>query len=148
MIVIDIETSGLDPVKHSILSIGAIDMNNPTNKFYGECQCEPGKVVDEKALRINGFSQGDLMNQNKITVKELLQDFIHWTEAISDKTLAGHNIGQFDLQFLNEVCRKYKLKSSWAHRIFDLHTLSYSHLVASGKEIPEPLNLDTILGIV
>src|SRR3989344_2493483 len=34
MIVIDVETTGVIPTKHSILSIGAIDFNNPENQFY------------------------------------------------------------------------------------------------------------------
>lgn len=72
MIVVDIETTGLDPKNHSILSIGAIDMNNPENKFYGECQCEPGKMVSEQALKINGFTQESLMDEKKPTVGELV----------------------------------------------------------------------------
>ena len=37
MIVIDLETSGIDPMEHSILSLGAVDFDNPEYFFYGEC---------------------------------------------------------------------------------------------------------------
>jgi oligoribonuclease (3'-5' exoribonuclease) len=34
MIALDIETSGLDPMTTSILSLGAIDTDEPSNQFY------------------------------------------------------------------------------------------------------------------
>ena len=34
MIIVDVETTGIDPEKHSIVSIGAVDFSNPSNEFY------------------------------------------------------------------------------------------------------------------
>jgi DNA polymerase III epsilon subunit-like protein len=34
MIIVDVETSGLDINNHQILSIGAIDLENPERQFY------------------------------------------------------------------------------------------------------------------
>lgn len=40
MIVIDGEFSGLDHNIHGLLSLGAVDLNNPEKQFYGECRLE------------------------------------------------------------------------------------------------------------
>jgi len=46
MIVADIEATGLDPRKHSILSIGAVDFEHPERQFYGECRiCGKGQAL-------------------------------------------------------------------------------------------------------
>jgi DNA polymerase III epsilon subunit-like protein len=34
MIALDLEASGTEPHIHSIVSIGAIDLNDPTRQFY------------------------------------------------------------------------------------------------------------------
>ena len=57
MIVVDIETSGTSPYKHSILSIGAVDFSNPERQFYQECQIEKDKEYTEEALNVNGVKK-------------------------------------------------------------------------------------------
>ena len=52
MIVVDLETTGVDPRKHSILSIGAVDFNNQENYFYGECRIREGALIDNYALAV------------------------------------------------------------------------------------------------
>ena len=42
MIVVDVETSGMDAYKHSLLSIGAVDFENPVERFYEECRIWDG----------------------------------------------------------------------------------------------------------
>ena len=65
MIIVDVESSGVDPVKHSLLSIGAIDFLNPKNQFYGECRVWDGAHIMDEALAVNGFTKEQITNKKK-----------------------------------------------------------------------------------
>ena len=70
MIVIDIETTGLDPRKHSIVSIGAIDLSNPKRQFYVENQIWEGAEIYEgdEVLELKA-----LFRQNQAMIELLKQ---------------------------------------------------------------------------
>ena len=70
MIVIDIEMSGVNPEKHSILSIGAIDFENPDYQFYGECRAFEGAHFMDEALAVNGFTKEQALDPKKQTEAE------------------------------------------------------------------------------
>ena len=81
MIVIDVETTGVIPTKHSILSIGAIDFNNPENQFYEECRIWDGAQVMQdgeegmlSALKINGFTKEEIRDSKKKSQKQVLEE--------------------------------------------------------------------------
>ena len=57
MLVVDVEASGTEAAKHSIVSIGALDFSNPSIRFYGECRIWEGAHVMPEALMVNGFSE-------------------------------------------------------------------------------------------
>ncbi len=136
MIVLDLETSGLDPLTHSILSIGAVEYDNPKNIFYGECTLREGAVVDLVALEINGFTL-DHIKSTKKSCEQLLKEFLIWTETIKHKTIAGHNVW-FDASFLREGFKFYHIKWAFRHRYVDLHSIFYFHCLK--HSIPFPLN--------
>jgi DNA polymerase III epsilon subunit-like protein len=54
MIIIDVETTGPDPKKHSIVSVGAIDFLNPANQFYQESRVYTDAEI-RKALLVQVF---------------------------------------------------------------------------------------------
>lgn len=142
MIVVDTETSGLDPAKHSILSIGAVDFDNPENCFYGECRLREGTLVEENALRINGFNLEQIENSTK-SCEELLKEFLEWSRKINDRTIAGHNV-QFDISFLSESFRFYNLDWIFGHRHVDLHSVFYFYMLKNKLNIPFRSNRSNI----
>ena len=91
MLVIDIEASGTDPSKNSILSIGALDFDNPNNQFYDECRAWDGAHINDEALAVNGFTKEEATDPVKKTETELIQAFIAWAEDARDWTFAGQN---------------------------------------------------------
>jgi DNA polymerase III epsilon subunit-like protein len=144
MIIIDIETSGINPIKNSILSIGAVDFSNSQNQFYGECRWEGGEI-DPRALNVNGFTLENITSSKKKNLKEILLDFQTWMDPIEDQTFGGHNLGAFDIPFLiNSLKRKNLLQyfnfngenPKFGKRTVDLHSEVYSSHLKRGIEIP------------
>ena len=132
MIIVDIETSGISPYKNGMLSIGAVDLDS-NQQFYLECQLTEGREVDDIALQMNGFTLENIRDANKLTDTEALLTFCHWAEKLKDKTLGGHNIGHFDILFLEEIWSRLdsgflggiKPKFPFSHRTVDLHSIAY-----------------------
>ena len=78
MVVLDIETTGLDPDVHGIVSIGAVDVNSPEDMFYEECRIREGEKIDENALDVNGFTLDECRDKNKQSTRDLIQHFEAW----------------------------------------------------------------------
>ena len=135
MIVVDVETSGLDPDAHSILSIGAVEFGRPDNQFYVECQVDPDAQVSPEALAINGFTEEQIVDPKKPTLQEAVKQWLDWTAEIADRTLAGHNTW-FDYGMLEAACRKYDLGWPFGKRLVDLHVLAYCHYLSRGEQPP------------
>ena len=136
MIVVDVETSGLDDQKNSLLSIGAVDFYNPENQFYGECRIREGAEFDPEALKINEFTEEQINDKSKKSVKELVEEFLEWAGKIDKKILAGHNTW-FDKGFLMNAINAHELDWPFGYRVLDLHTLFYTHILEKDpKDIP------------
>lgn len=135
LIVVDVETGGLDFQKNPILSIGAIDMADPRLTFYGTCNPREGTSIDDKALEINGFTKEQVL-KDPTSTEELLKEFFDWCSYHkSDFTLAGEN-PSFDRDFIAYNARLYGIKNPFGHRTVDLHSVAYSHMASRGKIIP------------
>ena len=124
MIIIDIETTGLDPIACSILSIGAVDFENG-DEFYVECQMYPNSLIEDAALKINGFNQEQLCDPTKVTVRELYLMFVDWAKN-RKMPLAGQQVGSFDIKFLQAIAKKENFSWTFTHRSVDLHSVAYA----------------------
>lgn len=150
MIVLDVETTGLLPDRCSILSIGAVDLDEPTNQFYDECRAWPDAHITEEALAINGFSREVVFDETKKSEAELIRDFIGWaTDRPQDRTLAAQNVS-FDLSFVEAAAKRAGLESPFGKRTLDVHSLVWLHMVGRGIVPPSmnhhsALNLDAAL---
>jgi DNA polymerase III epsilon subunit-like protein len=154
MIIVDTEASGVNARKNSLVSIGAVELENPTNQFYAECRVWEGAHIEDEALAVNGFTREELLDPKKKTEGEILRDFLMWAESVGEKTLAGQN-PMFDLDFLQETAFRNHINWPFAHRSIDLHSMVYLHMVEKGIEPPKDvrhhhsaLNSDTIMKYV
>ncbi len=152
MIVVDVEASGVSPQKDSMVSVGAIDLSNPTNRFYEECRVWDGAHINDDALAVNGFTKAQITDPNKQGEGEMVHAFIKWALEVKERTLAGQNVS-FDRDFLREAAERAG-HTNWpfAHRTIDTHTLCFMHMVKRGIEPPidpvhhrSALNLDAVL---
>jgi DNA polymerase III epsilon subunit-like protein len=145
MIVLDIETTGLNPFKHSILEIGALDFNNPSNQFYQKCRIFEGAEIDLMALKVNGYDDSQLIDSDRMGLEELVVNFIEWIGKIDDRTIAGHNV-DFDTNFLNQTLQKFNIKYNFGWRKVDQHSLIYAHYLKSNKKVPLKNNVSNLNG--
>lgn len=151
MIILDIEATGTNAAKHSILSIGAIDFDRPDRRFYGECQMWEGAHIMEGALAVNGFSEAAARDQSKMTEAELITQFMEWTQECADRTLLGQNVS-FDRAYVIHACERAHIQCDLPYRTLDTHTMCFMHMVKAGL-VPEidlqhrhtNLNLNAVL---
>lgn len=151
MIVIDIEATGTEYSKHSIVSLGAIDFEDPEKQIYLECRIWEGAHIMEDAMAVNGFTEAQITDPNKMPEGELVRTFMEWSQHMGDRTLAGQNVS-FDRDFLKAACAREGIPWDLAHRTLDTHTLCYMHMVTHGLTPPidpehrrSALNLDAVL---
>lgn len=135
MIIVDIETTGIDSKKHAIIDIGAVDFNNPKNTFSIQCKLFDGALIDEESLEINGYSIEEI-NSHKYSQEEAIIMFSNWIADIQgDRTLCAHNIF-FDYSFLKETYKRCNLLFPFSKRILDSHSTMYNKHLELGLEIP------------
>ena len=136
MIVIDVETTGIYFHKHSLLSIGAVDLLNPSNQFYIECYMWDGAEIYDgdgseghtNALDINGFTLEQINDMSKPSVGEAVKKFIEWTDTCKSKVMFGLN-PMFYLKFLEYSCLRFNIKWDMGYRGVDLYTLVFAHMI-------------------
>jgi len=150
MIIVDVEASGTDYARHSIVSVGALDLLHPDNRLYEECRIWDGAHIMDEALAVNGFSAAEVTDRSKQTEADLIHRFLAWSDSVQERTLAGQNVS-FDRDFLKAAAERAG-HTNWpfAYRTIDTHTLCYMHIVRRGLQPPvahrrSALNLDAVL---
>lgn len=150
MLIIDVEASGTEPIKHSIVSVGALDLSKPSNRFYEECRVWDGAHIMDEALAVNGFTREQVTDPKKQSEADCVRAFLHWSESLAERTLAGQNVS-FDRDFLKQAAERAG-HTDWpfAYRTIDTHTLCYMHMIQRGLQPPvrhrrSALDLDAVL---
>lgn len=119
---IDIETTGLNPEKHQILSFGAVveDTDNPVSidslpSFYRVISGDIKEGASPFALSMNSGVLRDIADGKGVSLYDFRKQLVQFIRENFGKgetiLLAGANIEYFDLKFLEkiswnkEVCR-------------------------------------------
>ncbi|MDB5265156.1 MAG: polymerase 3-5 exonuclease subunit [Parcubacteria group bacterium] len=153
MIVLDVESTGLVAERHSILSLGALDLDDPTNQFYDECRVWDGAEIEDEALAINGFSREEATDSSRKSEADLIQAFVAWaTDRPQEHTLSAQN-PSMDLEFVQAACKRAGIECPFAKRTIDIHTVVWLHMRMNGVEPPtnkkrSAINLDYALKYV
>ncbi|PLW91981.1 MAG: hypothetical protein C0592_13145 [Marinilabiliales bacterium] len=146
LLFIDTETGGLNPDKHSLLSLAMVVWENM-------------KIIDSQEILIN---DGELcvtkeaLAVNKIDIEKHKETAISPSEAIEKMTsfigkhfpghkkitLAGHNV-HFDANFLKVLLSKngHSFNSFFSHRIIDTSSILY-YLYLSGHIMQKAISSD------
>ncbi|MBU0894350.1 MAG: 3'-5' exonuclease [Nanoarchaeota archaeon] len=149
MIVVDIETSGVDFIKNGIWQIGTIDLDT-LEEYLDECKIDDEEIVSEESLKVTGKTEEELRDSNKKTQKEMLEKFMEWVEKRKIKNFICQ-CPQFDVSFIRVKCSKYGIKETFHHRAFDTHSIvqtKFSEInnSLSIKDNKSNFNLNEVIG--
>lgn len=125
--VVDVETSGINPFKHQILSIGIVPLKKEMKPFQVYIR-HPD--IEWSTYALNNFqkfsSDWELNALSVVEAVNLLEGYLADTFNGEVVTLIGHNIG-FDVAFLRKLAfqaGKDQLVGA-SHRMLDTHTMLY-----------------------
>lgn len=139
-VVIDTETSGLNPLKNALLEIAAVSIQiNEENQFVcgdtftTHVNAFEGAQIDPAAMEINKIDQ---FHPFRFAVDEklALEKMFEFIEAELKKhgcrraVLVGHN-AHFDLSFLQMAMRRCKIEKSPLHAFTCFDTASLGGLI-------------------
>jgi len=113
-IVLDTETTGLDPVTDRVVEIGAVEVVNliPTGRFYHQ-YINPGRPMPREATAVHGLD--DAFLADKPFFADIAAEFL---DFIGGERLVIHNAA-FDLSMLNAELTRLGLKELDAARSLD-----------------------------
>lgn len=152
MIILDVETTGTNPLMHSLVSIGAVDFTHPHIQFYEECRIWDGAHIEPEALQVNGYSGDEIIDLRKQSETDLVNHFLQWLHDRDDMVIAGMNIS-FDIHFIEAAARRAGESAELSHRSIDLHSITFTHMLGHGVNPPlkhkkTALDSDTVMKYV
>ncbi len=101
LVVFDLETTGLDPVKNEIIEIGAMKIESGEVRGVFNKLVNPGAPLPSEIVNITGIT--DEMLKDAPSIRDVLPEFL---EFIGASAMIAHN-ADFDMPFIRE-----KLKSN------------------------------------
>lgn len=142
LVCVDVETTGLDPKRHGLLSVGAYHPATGA-QFYVECNPGADCAIEEIAMRVNGQDIGEARKRkdSDVAAVRMLQD---WLRAVRECSrmkgrfiLVGKNPG-FDRDWL--VSRSYEradgIPVDFERRMIDVHACALAVAAARGVDAP------------
>ena len=101
-VAVDIETTGLSPVKDKIIEIGAVKVKNGEIVETFSRLINPQIELTQRIVSLTGITDGMLEGKDKI--ETVIRQFLEFAEELP---LLGHNI-LFDYSFLKTAATKEK----------------------------------------
>lgn len=114
-IILDTETTGLDPREDRVIEIGGVELDNrfPTGRTFHVYVNAQGRPVHPDALAVHGISDAELVG--KPAFPEIVDAFIAF---IDGARLVAHNAG-FDMGFINAEFERLGLPPVAPERVVD-----------------------------
>lgn len=136
-VILDLETTGLDPKKDRIIEIGAILMKGSRKQATREYFHRLIKIQDDipdQIKKLTGISRREL-EEKGVSLQEALKDLVHFLGPFQ---IVGYGIS-FDLRFLNQALEKNGMNT------ISNKSLDLMRLVKKEKGLLENYKLQTVL---
>ncbi len=121
LIVTDTETTGLNPLVHDLIEIGAIYVNQETmeeeDRFEAKIKIQHPEMADEKALQVNGYTREMWASAKELPT--VVRDFNEWA---AEGIMVAQNVA-FDYTFCMEAFRRCKVLSKLDYHSIDLPSI-------------------------
>ena len=123
---IDIETTGLNIIRHEIIEIGCV-LTTPSLEVIDEFELKIKpkniEIADPVALKINHYNSKDW--ESAVSLEEAIKIFADKTE---DTVMVGHNIS-FDASFLDKAFYETGIKKKFFHyHLLDTVSIAFTKL--------------------
>lgn len=140
LLVLDLETTGLDSEANGILSIAAKLYNSNrevVTSFKSNCNPEDAEI-NLGALKVNRFTIETIKSLR--SEKDTILHFCDWLLSLKvdgELVVAGHNV-HFDLSFIKSKLKKYNISGfdqAVSHRVID--TASVGRVLVEAGVLPK-----------
>jgi DNA polymerase-3 subunit epsilon len=133
IVVLDTETGGLNPLEHSLLSVGLVSGDGTrTDEFFVS---EPKMVTNPRSMAVNRLDPAQVARDGLEPAETVarIEAFLDAYPGPRPVMVVGHNVA-FDVAFLRRLyaMANAPFPSDFSHRTVDTHTLLWA-LVAQGK---------------
>jgi DNA polymerase-3 subunit epsilon len=133
LIVVDVETTGLDPRRHAVVEVAAVNVATGEHlHFIPRLPSTAG--INFEALRINGYVTRRLYDEqlDDFATSTAYEELFEWLEG---NTLAGANPA-FDAAFLTVAAADHCIAPGWHFRLADLAAYAAPLLGLAPTELP------------
>jgi len=133
VLVIDVETTGLDPARHACIEIGAVLLDEalqPVQEFSSLIAPWRGAQIMEQAMKVNQISDEQL--RSAPAIEEVMKQF-HETFQLDEKPplIAGWNVW-FDASFIKDLYQRVHRPWPFGYRLLDVQSVVSFHMLFSG----------------
>lgn len=119
---IDTETSGLDPYNDELIELAAVRIKNNEPVADFQSLCRPKKEINGFIQDLTGITNKELKKAPPL--KKVLKQFV---DFVGDSIIMGHNVERFDINFLIYNCHR-ELKRQFKNDYVDTLKLARRYL--------------------
>jgi len=100
-VVLDSETTGFDPQRDRLITIGAVAVQDGEILLHDSCELMLKIAYNLASVTVHGITRDEA--RDGLDEPEALDTFLAW---LRDGVIVGHHIGH-DVQFLNRACERH-----------------------------------------
>lgn len=128
----DVETSGLNPSLHEIVSIGCVIFDHNTfeisDQFEFKTHINHPEQGSNEAFRVNGYNEKEW--KDAVSLDIAMMEYRYRTK---DCMFAAHNV-VFDYSFIKEAFNRCGMAMTFSRHKIDLFTLAWAKIPSSAME--------------